>query len=61
MPRSARKENTRSLIEKFLYPAKGPGCFGKKWQILAGRWLVEILFSVQTYPKFHMKNGFSNR
>lgn len=60
IPRSARKENTRSLIEKFLYPAKGPGMLWEKVADSCQDAGVEILFQSRL-SKLHIEDGSVNK
>jgi protoporphyrinogen oxidase len=58
VPRKSRNEKTRSLIEKFLYPAKGPGMLWEKVALSCQESGVEILFQCQL-TKIHFREGMA--
>lgn len=56
IPGSSRKEATRTLIEKFLYPAKGPGMLWEKVAKTCQESGVVFLFQTKL-TKLHMEDG----
>lgn len=56
----ARKENTRSLIEKFLYPAKGPGMLWEKVALACEESGVKILLQ-SSLKKIHFQEGLASK